>query len=92
MKRAFAVLVLAVACILAATPPAAALDGCPRGEWATSCVLCLPGWHPAPTGNKNPQGQPCYACVRDRTAADAEPQPICAEPIDIAEVEPVKPF
>lgn len=90
MKRAFAVLVLALASVLAATPPAAALDGCPRGEWATSCVLCGPGWHPEATRNKNPQGQQCYECVQDRSAADAELQPICAEPI--TGVEWARPF
>lgn len=92
MKRICAVLVLSFACILAATPNAAALDGCPRGQWSVSCVLCLPGWHPEATGSKDPQGNPCYTCAKDRTAADADKAPLCAEPIDISKAEPVAPF
>jgi len=80
MKRTFVVLSLALG-LLTTTLPAAALDGCPRGEWATSCVLCLPGWHPEATGHKNAQGQPCYACVKDRSASDSVVGPMCAEPI-----------
>jgi hypothetical protein len=81
MKRTFIVLSLTLAGVLTTTLPAAALDGCPRGEWATSCALCLPGWHPAATGHKNAQGQACYACFQDRSAADSVAGPICAEPI-----------
>lgn len=79
--------VAAVALCLAylTAPSAMALDGCPRGEFTLdSCVLCLPGYSPQPTGNKNPEGKACYACKRDAAVAGDqeeygpfEPAPIC---------------
>ena len=77
-----------------AAPSAMALDGCPRGEFTLdSCVLCLPGYSPQPTGNKNPQGKACYACKKDPAVSDPqeygpfERAPICpqdADPVSLA--------
>lgn len=62
--------------------PAFALDGCPRGEFTLEggCVLCLPGYSPQATGHKNSQGQACYACLPNKTAAGSDEAPVCANP------------
>jgi hypothetical protein len=61
--------------------PAFALDDCPKGEFTLEggCVLCLPGYTPQKTGNKNPQGRDCYACLPSKSAVvQNEPQAFCA--------------
>ena len=87
MRAGIRVSVVALCLAYLAAPSAMALDGCPRGEFTLdSCVICLPGYSPKPTGNTNPAGKACYACKRDSTAAGDEEYgpyeeaPVC--PID----------
>lgn len=89
--RRTAVVFVLLSSVLAALP-AAALDGCPRGEFTLdSCVLCLPGYSPQPTGAVNPAGKPCYACLPDRKDGDLAVVGEPTEPILCGEEVPHEP-
>ncbi len=83
-----------------AAVPALGLGNCPDGEWAPDegiCVLCLPGWEPAATGNTTPapNNYPCFTCKRVNNGGgtgggDGSVSPdaaMCVRPL-----EPIKPL